>query len=107
MWTWKNQYLRIVKKLKERYSIPFVIIGGDSQDEDLKMYTQNKEMMSSMGLVAVFIAPANIGKIVNDDRNIIIGNWENSDGISDCIEKLNSRIKLKEDGGIEIWKNLY
>ena len=34
----------IVKKLKEKYSIPFVIIGGDSQDEDLKMYTQNKEI---------------------------------------------------------------
>lgn len=94
--------LMIVKKLKEKYSIPFVIIGGDSQDEDLKMYTQNKEMMSNMDLVAVFIAPANIGEIVNYDRNIIIGNWENSDGISQCIETLNERITLREDGGIEI-----
>lgn len=94
--------LMILKKLNERYSIPFVIIGGDSQEEDLKMYIQNKEKMLQMGLDSVFIAPSNIGELVNNDKNIVIGNWENSDGISDCIEKLNSRMKLKEDGGIEI-----
>ena len=94
--------LMILKKLNEKYSIPFVIIGGDSQEEDFKMYTLNKQKMIQMGLTSVFIAPSNIGELVNDDKNIVIGNWENSDGISDCIEKLNSRIKLKEDGGIEI-----
>lgn len=94
--------LMILKKLNEKHSIPFVIIGGDSQEEDLKMYIQNKEKMLQMGLDSVFIAPSNIGELVNNDKNIVIGNWENSDGISDCIEKLNARMKLKEDGGIEI-----
>lgn len=92
----------IVQKLKEKYDIPFVIIGGDSQDEDLKMYTENKERMKKMDLTTVFIAPSNIGQIANIDRNIIIGDWENSDGIAQCIDKLNSRMKVKEDGGIEL-----
>ena len=94
--------LMIVKKLKEKYSIPFIIIGGDSHDEDLKMYTKNKENFHKMGIESVFIAPINIENIVNNDENIIIGNWRNSEGISDCIEKLNSRIKLRENGEIEI-----
>lgn len=92
----------IVQQLKEKYDIPFLIIGGDSQDEDLKMYTENKIRLSQMGLMTVFIAPSNIGKIADNDSNIIIGNWENSDGISECIEKLNSRMIVKEDGGISI-----
>lgn len=94
--------LMITKKLKEKYEIPFIIIGGDSQDEDLKMYTENKERMKKLGLSTVFIAPSNIGKKAYNDRNIIVGDWENSDGIAQCIEKLISIIKLKEDGGIEI-----
>lgn len=92
----------IVKKLKEKCDIPFVIIGGDSQVEDLKMYTQNKERMRKIGLTTIFIAPLNIGKIADNDENIIVGDWENSDGISQCIEKLNLKMKLKADGGIEI-----
>lgn len=92
----------IVKKLKEEYEIPFIIMGGDSQEEDLKMYTQNKEKLRELELTTVFIAPSNIGRIAETDKNIIIGDWENSDGISQCIEKLDSRIKIMEDGGIEI-----
>lgn len=91
--------LMIAEKLKEKYEVPFIIIGGDSQEEDFKMYTQNKE---KLGVTTVFIAPSNIGKVAHDDNNIIIGDWENSDGISQCIERLNSRIKVKEDGGIEL-----
>lgn len=94
--------LLIVKKLNEKYDIPFVITGGDSQEEDLKMYTENKEKLSQMGLKSVFIAPSNIGKISNYDKNIIIGNWENSDGIAEAIERLNAKIKVREDGGLEI-----
>ena len=94
--------LMITKRLKEKYDIPFVIIGGDSQEEDLKMYTENKERMRKLRLATVFIAPSNIGKIADNDKNIIVGDWENSDGISQCIEKLNSKIKVKEDGGIEL-----
>ncbi len=94
--------LMIVRKLKERYEIPFIIIGGDSQEEDLKMYTQNKGKLKQLGFITVFIAPSNIGKIAESDNNIIVGDWENSDGISQCIEKLNSKIKVKEDGGIEL-----
>lgn len=92
----------LVKKLNEKYSIPFVIIGGDSQDEDLKMYTRNKEVINKMGLSSVFIAPSNIGEISNYDKNVIVSDWENSDGISDAIEKLISRIKVREDGGLDI-----
>ena len=93
----------LTKKLKEKYDIPFVIIGGDSQDEDLKMYTINKQRMKEeMGLKTVFIAPANIGEIANNDKDIIIGNWANSDGIAQCIETLSKRIKVREDGGIEL-----
>lgn len=91
----------IVKKLKEKYIIPFVIIGGDSQDEDLKMYTKNKERLAQMGLETIFVAPANIGEIANTDKNIIVGKWENSDGIVEAIEILNSRVNIREDGGIE------
>ncbi len=95
--------LMIIKRLKEKYDIPFIIIGGDSQEEDLKMYTENKERINRLGLDIVFIAPSNIGEmVVNNDKNIIIGDWENSDGISQCIEKLNLRMKIKEDGGIEL-----
>ena len=94
--------LMITKMLTEKYNIPFVIIGGDSQVEDLKMYTENKERMKKLGLTTVFIAPSNIGQIVNTDTNIIIGDWENSDGISQCIKKLNARMKVKEDGEIEL-----
>lgn len=94
--------LMITKNLYERYDIPFLIIGGDSQEEDLKMYTENKEKMRQMDLETVFIAPSNIGKIAENDKNIIIGDWENSDGIAQCIEKLNTRMKVKEDGGIEL-----
>ena len=93
----------LTKKLKEKYDIPFVIIGGDSQDEDLKMYTINKQRMKEkVGLKTVFIAPANIGEIANNDKDIIIGNWANSDGIAQCIETLSKRIKVREDGGIEL-----
>lgn len=92
----------LVKKFKEKYNVPFVIVGGDSQEEDLKMYTNNKEEFLKMGLKSVFIAPSNIGEIANYDKNIIIGDWENSDGIAECIEKLNQRIIVKEDGELEL-----
>lgn len=94
--------LMIIKRLKEKYNIPFIIIGGDSHEEDLKMYTENKERIRQLGLTTVFIAPSNIGKIVDNDKNIIIGDWENSDGISQCIEKLSSRMKINEEGEIEL-----
>lgn len=94
--------LMITKKLKEKYDIPLVIIGGDSQVEDLKMYTDNKERMKQLELDTVFIAPSNIGEIAYNDKNVIIGDWENSDGIAQCIEKLSSKMKVREDGGIEL-----
>lgn len=92
----------VVSMLKEKYNIPFVIIGGDSQEEDLKMYTKNKERFEQIGITTTFIAPSNIGEIARHDKNIIIGDWENSDGIAQCINKLNGRIKVKEDGGLEL-----
>ena len=94
----------LVKKLRETAEFPFVIIGGDSQEEDLKMYTSNKERFEEMGLGTVFIAPANIGELTATDKNIIVGKWENADGITDCIKGLTSRMRVNEDGGIEIWK---
>lgn len=58
--------------------------------------------MKKLGISTVFIALSNIGKKAYNDRNIIVGDWKNSDGIAQCIEKLTSIINLKEDGGIEI-----
>ena len=94
--------LMLVKKFTEKYNIPFVIIGGDSQEEDLNMYTRNKGKIAEIGMDTVFIAPANIGELANNDRNVIIGDWENSDGIASSINKLTSRMIVREDGGIEL-----
>lgn len=92
----------IVDKWKEKYDIPFVIIGGDSQDEDFKMYSNNKEYFSKNGLRSIFIAPSNIGKLADYDKDIIVSDWENSNGIADAIEKLTKRAKVKEEGEIEL-----
>ena len=92
----------VVNQLREKYDVPFVVIGGDSQEEDLRMYTLNKERLGSLGLESIFIAPKNIGEFANNDKNIIVGDWENSDGIADCIRRLTTRMEVKEDGGIQI-----
>lgn len=92
----------VVDKWREKYEIPFVIIGGDSQDEDLKMYSNNKEYFAKNGLMSVFIAPSNIGKLADYDENIIVSNWENSNGIADAIDQLTKRAKVKEEGEIEL-----
>ena len=91
----------IVDILRKRYDVPLVIIGGDSQEEDLKMYTENKEKFNSVELPCVFMAPSNIGSLNKTDKNIIVGQWENAEGIVDCIQELCSRIKTREDGGID------
>lgn len=92
----------VLNRLSEKYDIPFVIIGGDSQEEDLKMYTQNKERIDKTGIRSFFIAPSNIGELTSNDNNIIIGNWENSEGITDCIKRISSMVRIRDDGGIEI-----
>lgn len=97
-----NSVYLTLKRLIENHEIPFVITGGDSNEEDLKMYTENKERLGQMGLESVFFAPSNIGVISTYDKNIILSDWENSDGIADSIRKLTSRLKVKEDGGLEI-----
>jgi putative transcriptional regulator len=95
--------LMIYEQLCKKYNVPLAIIGGDSQEEDLKMYTDNKENFEKHGIKSIFIAPANIGEISNRrDRNIIIGDWENAAGITQGIEKLTSTIRVREDGGIEL-----
>lgn len=92
----------VFNRLNKKYDIPFVIIGGDSQEEDLKMYTQNKERIEKTGIPSFFIAPSNIGELTSKDNNIIIGNWENSDGITDCIKTISSMVRIRDDGGVEI-----
>lgn len=77
----------ILKELKEKYEIQSVIIGGDSQEEDLIMYTENKHRLEDLGMKTVFIAPSNIGKISSIDKDIIIGRWQNFDGITDALKK--------------------
>ena len=66
------------------------------------MYTENKEAFRRMGLESVFIAPSNFGKYATYDRNIILSDWENPNGISDAIEKLTERANVRDDGGLEI-----
>ena len=92
----------IVERLRKKYNIPFVIIGGDDKREDLIMYTENADRLKKMGLNSVFIAPSNIGKISNYDKNIIVGKWENATGIVDTIKQLTGRVREREDGAIEI-----
>lgn len=91
----------IVDILLKKYDVPLVIIGGDSQEEDLKMYTGNKDKFKAINLPCIFMAPSNIGPLNKIDNNIIVGQWENAEGIIDCIQELCSRIKTREDGGIE------
>lgn len=81
----------IIKELMKDNEILFVIIGGDSQEEDLEMYTLNKERIEELDLKTFFIAPYSIEKFmnVNEDKNIIMGDWENYRGITECINKLN------------------
>jgi len=97
-----NAVRMIVNDWKEKFDMPFVIIGGDSQEEDYMMYTKNKERFEKIGLRTLFIAPSNFGKIAEFDRNIILSDWENSNGIADAIEQLTERIEVKDDGGLEI-----
>ena len=92
----------LVEDFNEKFDIPFVIVGGDSQEEDLKMYTANKDIFASMGLRTVFVAPSNFGKIAKYDKNIILSDWENSNGIADAIDKLTERTNVRDDGGLEI-----
>lgn len=91
----------LVGILKQEYSIPFIMIGGDSNTEDLDMYVDNKKLFKENNIPAVFVAPSNIGDVQKSDNNIIIGRWENSEGIVDAIQNLLSRINVREDGGIE------
>ncbi len=97
-----NAVRMIVERLRKKYNIPFVIIGGDDKREDLIMYTENTDRFKKMGLNSVFIAPSNIGKISNYDKNIIVGKWENATGIVDTIKQLTGRVREREDGAIEI-----
>lgn len=94
----------LVEQMREKHDVPLVIIGGDSKEEDLRMYDGNQELLSSYGIPSVFIAPANIGEITTSNRNIIIGDWENSDGIADGIKQMLSRLKIniRENGGLEL-----
>lgn len=92
----------LVEDFNEKFDIPFVIVGGDSQEEDLKMYTENRDIFRKMGLESVFIAPSNFGKYATYDKNIILSDWENSNGIADAIDKLTERTNVRDDGGLEI-----
>ena len=93
---------QIVESLKNRgYDIHFVVIGGDSQEEDLSMYKDNIEKFNAIGIPSYFIAPSNIGEIQQTDPNVIIAGWENALGITKCIEKITASIELEKNGGAE------
>lgn len=91
-----------VKKLKETIDVKAIIIGGDNQEEDLKMYTENKDNFDAQDIQTVFVAPASIGSVKTEDRNIIIGNWTNVDGIIDALSSLNKRVQVNQDGGLTL-----
>lgn len=91
-----------IEILKKKYDVRLVVIGGDSQVEDLSMYTENKECFESIGILPVFIAPRNIGDVKVGDKNIFIGCWENAEGIISAIQTLTERIITTEDGGFHL-----
>lgn len=93
-----------IKVLKEKFDIDMVIVGGDSQVEDLKMYKDNKISLENDKILPVFIAPSNIGKINDEDPNIIVGNWENAKGVVDALNILRDRMIVLENGGYELWE---
>lgn len=91
-----------VQVLSKKYDVDMVIVGGDSQAEDLRMYQDNKQQLENKGIIPVFIAPNNIGFIQNPDSNMIVGDWNNADGIICALNALRERVKVKEDGGLAL-----
>ncbi len=96
----------VTKMLNKQYFIPLVIIGGDSKEEDLKMYTDNVDKFKELEIDTTFIAPSNIGNFTYEDEHIFLSNWENAKGIVECIENLTTNIKLDNEGKIVICKNM-
>lgn len=102
-----NSVAMIVNRLlkEEGYDIPLIIIGGDSKETDIEMYTSNKE---KLGINSVFLAPSNIGELSSEytkDPNIIKADWENVEGIIGGIELLLVKLRLvKKEGGISSWE---
>ena len=84
-----------VDHLCESYDVPYVIVGGDSQDEDLMMYTENKERFEAMNIGCAFICPSTIGELADSDENIKVASWENAKGITECICALTPTLKGK------------
>ena len=92
----------LYQMLSQKYDIPFIVIGGDSQEEDLKMYTHNRDRIQ---IPSYFIAPQNIGKISTIDNHVIIGDkWTNYQGIVQALLEFTQRIKPDGKGGFEIYE---
>ena len=80
---------------RKKYNVAFVLIGGDSQEEDLMMYTKNKMFFDLAEIGIAFMAPRNLGNLENADKNIIIGNWDNARGIIECARRVIPEIKKR------------
>ena len=70
-----------VSRLQESYDVPYIVIGGDSQDEDVKMYLNNKMSLDSQKIESVFITPIEDKSLTENDSHVIVGNWEDARGI--------------------------
>ena len=98
----ENDQLISVKKTTGENEIVIASSNG-------RMIRFNEQEIRIMGRTASGVKGIDLGdgkcvgcEIANNDEDIIIGNWANSDGIAQCIETLSKRIKVREDGGIEL-----
>ena len=71
----------IINRLKKNYEVPYIVIGGDSQDEDVKMYLNNKMDLNSQGIESVFITPVENESLTKNDNHVIVGDWKEARGI--------------------------
>lgn len=84
--------LPIILNKYQGYNIPFILTGGDTEQEDLPM------ALADTGSIKVIpIAPSNhdISQSLIENLNVIIGNGKNIEGISDSIDTVSKMGKVR------------
>lgn len=84
--------LPIILNKYQGYNIPFILTGGDTEQEDLPM-----ALADTGGIKVIPIAPNNndISQSVIDNLNVIVGNGNNIEGISDSIDIVSKMGKVR------------
>lgn len=82
--------LPIILNKYQGYNVPFILTGGDTEQEDLPM-----ALADTGGIKVIPVAPNNndISQSVINSLNVIVGNGNNIEGISDSIDIVSGRIR--------------